>query len=84
MTEKDAPVAVQLETCHANRDGSAWYAYYPSDRVGREPDFGEVGLILLSRADGAPVGLEPCEPVLVPSALSVAAGMRRYHVGNAT
>jgi hypothetical protein len=74
-------VAVQLETCHANHDATAWYAYYN----------GPVGYHLrdeveaAAKKDGAPLGLdfEADSVEEVPNALSKHAGLKRYYVGGA-
>jgi hypothetical protein len=79
---KTKPIAVQLETCHANHDGTAWYAYYPAEG---DPDTSLDVVQALSEADGAPLGLEReyGEPEQVDSRLSLAAGLRRFWVGGA-
>ena len=77
-------VAVQLETCHANTDGTAWYAYF----TGEFPEDNFKILKEIEKAakeDGAPLGVEIEEDSVeeVPNALSKHTGLRRYYVGAA-
>jgi hypothetical protein len=79
-------VAVQLETGHANSDGTAWYAYCNGtlsvDELGVDAFEDLVGG--LAKADGAPLGLEfDNSPEEVPNLLSNATGLRRYWVASA-
>lgn len=82
MTSKTGIVAVQLETCHANTDGTAWYAY-STEPLPTGPLSADLRkeIVRLAKKDGAP--LSPAfedDPEEVPSALSKAAGLRRYYV----
>ncbi len=73
-------IAVQLETCHANTDGTAWYAYYD----GLPSHFDETELAAASKTDGAPLGIEfDTGFEEVPSGLSDFANLRRFFVGSA-
>lgn len=69
-------ICVQLETCHANKDGTAWYAYFAGD-----PSFDAGELAAVAGRDGAPLGFEAETPVEVPNDLSEYAGLRRFYVG---
>ena len=74
-------VAVQLETCHANTDGSAWYAYFDGQPTNED--------IALARTDTSVrdkccLGLEgEDETEEVPNHLSNYTGLRRFYVGTA-
>lgn len=77
-------VAVQLETCHANTDGTAWYAYF----TGEFPENNFQILKEIEKAakqDGAPLGIEIEEDSVeeVPTSLSKFAALKRYYVGAA-
>jgi hypothetical protein len=76
-------VAVQLETCHANTDGTAWYAYLTEPTTLWDELFEEIEDA--AEKDGAPVGIEIEENDIeeVPNALSRHAGLRRFYVGAA-
>lgn len=77
-------IAVQLETCHANTNGTAWYAYL-------DGEFPENNFKVLkdietaAKQDGAPLGVEIEEDSIeeVPNALSKHTKLRRYYVGAA-
>lgn len=74
-------IYVQLETCHANNDAVAWYAYYEG-----EPTVDELNLCFEDDTRVASSGLgwlgeEGAEEV--PTPLSKAAGLRRYCVDGA-
>jgi hypothetical protein len=76
-------VVVQLETCHANTDGSAWYAYFD-----REPTLQDKLDCLNDKSkveDGGCLGaeLEPDSFEFVPNIMSKALGLYRYYVGAA-
>jgi hypothetical protein len=75
-------LAVQLETCHANSDGTAWYAYFNAEQP--KPPSGTV-LVVAAKKDGAPLSLvhNRSEWEEVPNALSEAANLRRYYAGAA-
>jgi hypothetical protein len=80
-------VAVQLETCHANTDGSAWYGYFDGPVSLDDDDLGDALERELEEAvekSDAPLGIEVGDWEEVPSALSKYAGLRRYYVGAAT
>lgn len=70
-------IAVQLETCHNDHDGSAWYAYYTAPTA----DFDVNELRAAAKKDGAPLGFESDAAELVPNALSEATRLCRYYVG---
>jgi hypothetical protein len=76
-------VAVQLETCHANTDGTAWYAYLD----GPTTLWAEMLLEIeeAAKKDGAPLGVEIDEDSIeeVPNSLSRHTGLKRYYVGAA-
>lgn len=75
-------IAVQLETCHANSDGSAWYAYFRTEPTEAELSDGRA-FTEAAKKDGGPLGLELSEAEEVPNDLSKAAGFRRYYVASA-
>ena len=80
-------VALQLETCHANTNGTAWYAYVEGEGTpsqaqslageayqGHDAD----------RVENAPLSAEfVADPEEVPNALSRHTGLRRYYVAAA-
>lgn len=81
-------IAVQLETCHHNTDGTAWYAYYDG-----EPDWSLFVVDALvgswkdevraaAKKDGAPLSpvFDGVGQEEAPNALSKHAGLRRYLV----
>lgn len=73
-------VAVQLETCHANNDATAWYAYYD----GPAGDFDRTAIERAAEKDGAPLNCDfDNDPEEAPNALSRHAGLRRYWVASA-
>ncbi len=75
-------ICVRLEVCHANTDGSAWYAYFE----GQEPtpeDIEEARTSHTAR-ETCGLGLEADGPEEVPNTLSEYAGLRRYYVGYAS
>lgn len=82
-------IAVQLETCHHNKDATAWYAYYEGE-LDTEALTGDDALAEewkkevreAAKKDGAPLGLqfEDSGQDEVPSPLSEAAGLYRYLV----
>jgi hypothetical protein len=82
-------IAVQLETCHHNTDGTAWYAYYDGE-LDTASLFEDDALIeawtteigAAAKKDGAPLGLEFVDSGQeeAPNALSEHAGLRRYLV----
>lgn len=75
-------IYVQLETCHANTDGVAWYAYFEGEPTEEELDtcFDNDDLV-----EKAPLGrLDEGDPKEeVPNPLSRATGLRRYCVDGA-
>jgi hypothetical protein len=77
---------VQLETCHANRDGTAWYAYFEGEPTEAEL---EVGAVFADRdlVEEAPLGWDDEDeynvPEEVPNPLAEYAGLRRYYVAGA-
>lgn len=76
-------IAVQLETCHANTDGTAWYAYFDGE-VGDLERF-KAEIRKMAKEDGAPLMVSFEDGCLeeVPSALSKATNLRRYFVAAA-
>ena len=75
-------IYVQLETCHDNSDGVAWYAYFEGTPSEDElescfEDESKVRSEQLGRFDYGDL------PEEVPSPLSVATGLKRYYVGGA-
>ncbi len=80
-------VAVRLETCHANTDGTAWYAYFDgvdlADLQTRSSFWRKI-MRAAAKADGAPLGVDFEEPEEVPNELSKHAGLKRYYVGGAS
>ncbi len=80
-------VAVQLETCHHNTDGTAWYAYYDGEpELVFETDEAMTAwqeeVEAAAKKDRAPLGLtfEDAGQDEAPNALSEHAGLRRYLV----
>ncbi len=74
-------VAVQLETCHANQDSTAWYAYFEAEGTFDLSKF-RTKIKDASKKDGAPVGVEMADdPEEAPNALSRHTGLRRFYVG---
>lgn len=80
-------IFVQLESCHANSDGVAWYAYFEG-----EPTADETGVPAVfadeSIREGGPLGWDGDDeydtvPEEVPNPLSKHAGLRRYFVSPA-
>jgi hypothetical protein len=80
-------IAVQLEACHANPDGSAWYAYCDGPLEDLTPLIGEDGIAAeiedLVGKSGVPLGIDCEDWDEVPSELSKHANLRRYYVGAA-
>lgn len=75
-------VWAQLETCHANSDGVAWYAYYSGEPAEDELLSWNYDLGLVEDAPlGHDVDLTLFEEV--PNALSQATNLRRYFVAAA-
>jgi hypothetical protein len=77
-------IAVQLETCHHNNDGTAWYGYFDGEIDNVEPYKEEIRQ--KAKSDGAPLGCdfendEELEPV--PNLLSKHTGLFRYYVAGA-
>lgn len=79
-------VALRLETCHANPDGVAWYAYVEGDEP---PSFDAGELRRLANEDTGPLGIETFgetgdkpEEVGVDEAIT-RPGLRRFWVGSA-
>lgn len=76
-------VAVQLETCHANSDGSAWYAYLDGEFT--EEQFNDRSFRRevreLIKENGAPLRFEFDGLEEVPNRLSKATNLRRYYIG---
>jgi len=80
-------VMVKLETCHANSDGCAWYAYFEGEPSGGELEVGAV-FADVQLVESASLGWDSDgeygeEPEEVPNLLSKAAGFRRYYVSPA-
>lgn len=80
-------IAVQLETCHHNKDATAWYAYYEGEpdlafEDDAEAEAWKKDVREAAKKDGAPLGLqfEDSGQDEVPSDLSEAAGLHRYLV----
>lgn len=76
-------VAVQLETCHAERRAVAFYAYFR-----QEPDEADWEDALEAADEApAPLSLNPADQwedrEEVPNHLSQAAGMKRFYLGGA-
>lgn len=73
-------ITVTLETCHANTDGVAWYAYFEGEPTEDELDaaFEDESLV-----ENVPLGHEEDEAEEVPNRLSKHAGLRRYCVAAA-
>lgn len=75
-------IYVQLETCHANPDGVAWYAYFdgPPTVEDLESAFDDE-----SKVEQGSLGRLDFDegPEEVSSPLSQAAGFRRYYVSAA-
>jgi hypothetical protein len=76
-------VCVQLETCHANHDGTAWYAYFDGKPKDVEDGAWSREIEKLAKKDGAPLGIEVGDYEEVPTALSKHTGLLRYYVGAA-
>lgn len=81
-------ICVQLETCHANDDAVAWYAYFKQtdDEVPIENENSKEAVRNAIEEEG-PLGLdedEDCDWEEVPNKLSKYAGLRRFYVGGAS
>jgi len=80
-------IAVQLEPCHANTDGSAWYAYVEGSLDDMASDLGKDGVTLdledLVKKTGLPLGIDCTDWEEVPNDLSRYARLKRYYVGGA-
>jgi len=80
-------ISVELETCHANPDGTAWYAYVEGTIEELEEECGRASLEATfkhyAKANGAPLGLEPEDWEEVPNRLSKHTKLKRYYVGAA-
>jgi hypothetical protein len=80
-------IAVQLESCHANTDGDAWYLYVEGSLVDYVDEVGSEALSTeiedLVEQVGAPLGIEVEDFEEVPTPLSKHTGLRRYYVGAA-
>ena len=78
---------MKLETCHANSDGVAWYAYFEGDPTEDELTVEAVFEDEEVR-EGGPLGWDSedeydTEAEEVPDRLSKHAGLRRYFVSPA-
>ncbi len=82
-------VAVQLETCHANSDGTAWYGYFTGPVEFEEEDTLPADESVIEEVEAAvekssdPLSIEVEDWEEVPNALSRHTGLRRYYVGAA-
>jgi len=77
-------IAVQLETCHANTDGTAWYAYFEGSITEEDVEkFQQIAIKKAVKEDGAPLGLDFGCVEHVPNALSRHTCLLRFHVGGA-
>ncbi len=97
LVEGPKLVAVQLETCHANTDGTAWYGYFTAKIASVKPYRAEIRR--KAKRDGAPLGVDfddayeesdgldlrkDGKAELVQNALSRHAGLFRYYVAGAS
>lgn len=76
-------IYVNLEVCHANTDGSAWYAYFDGKPSYEDIQQAQTDESLRAKA---PLGLEADvlgEGEEAPTPLSEHAGMHRFYVGGA-
>lgn len=71
-------ICVQLETCHANQDGVAWYAYYEGEPTPEELLHAFDDESLVEKCGLGRLGEDRSEEV--PNLLSERAGLRRYFV----
>jgi hypothetical protein len=74
-------ICVKLETCHANTDGTAWYAYF--DDI---PTQEEINICFddPTKRDDEGLGLDSLDgPELVPNVLSKHFNIFRYYIGTA-
>ena len=80
-------IAVQLEPCHANTDGSAWYVYVEGLLSDLFDNLGVAGVEAeledLVKESGVPLGIEFAHWEEAPTALSQYARLQRYYVGAA-
>ena len=79
-------VSLKLETCHANSDGVAWYAYTHgvlTDTQELEALYEDDTAVF--ECDGGALGVDEWEkvPTEVPNALTRATGLRRWYVASA-
>lgn len=87
-------VSIQLETCHANSDGTAWYAYIkgvtePGTNEVVRPTIRLVKSLMqgveVSDYDQAPLGFNLSDAIEeVPNHLSKHTGLWRFYVGEAS
>ena len=73
-------ITVRLETCHANSDGVAWYAYYEGQPTDDELEDAFADRSLVEEGN---LGWEEGDQEEVPNRLSEHAGLQRYYVAMA-
>ena len=73
-------IYVQLETCHDNTDGVAWYAYWEGRPTEEQllASFDDGSLV-----GGGPLGWDGVHPEEVPNPLSRHAGLTRWFLSQA-
>lgn len=78
--------SVELETCHANSDGVAWYAYVENGVLDFADPAVEKEVRAAIKSNSAPLGVDEyqgADAKEVPNKLSAKGGLRRFYVASA-